>query len=177
MHNSCNITIIYIFLQRNKKNYIFISYIFRFGLPYLKKTLCFCVCSVKLDYLAHCPSLYPRQFLWLRSCCHLLSVLLTLRNGTCPSHRNLSLLQSWHWGGTLVTLDTSFSLSLSLLLSLSLTPLSPPTRHLVPRWSRCRRRKLSLCALPFTEKNAAGQREGEITKKHQWTPSAVICVQ
>ncbi len=43
-------------------------------------------------------------------------------------------------------------------LSLSL-PLSPPTRHLEPRWSRCGRRKLSLCALPFAEKFAAGQRE------------------
>lgn len=55
-------------------------------------------------------SLHPWQPLWLRSCCHLLSVLLTLRNGTCPSHCNLSLLQGWHWGGPLVTLHT-FSLS------------------------------------------------------------------
>lgn len=177
MHNSCNITIISIFLQRNKKNYIFISYIFRFGLPYLKKTLCFCVCSVKLDYLAHCPSLYPRQFLWLRSCCHLLSVLLTLRNGTCPSHRNLSLLQSWHWGGTLVTLDTSFSLSLSLLLSLSLTPSLHPLVIWCPDGAVAGEGSFSCAPYLLQKKMLQGKEREKKQKKHQWTPSAVICVQ
>lgn len=50
-----------------------------------------------------CPFLHNWQSLWLKLCCHLLSVLLTLRNGTCPTHCNLSLLHSRHWGGTPAT--------------------------------------------------------------------------
>lgn len=98
------------------------------------KHFCFSVCAVLHRHLwlcvssSLCSSLHPRQPLWLRSCCHLLSVLLTLRNGTCPSHCNLSLLQSWHWGGPLVTLHTFFLCSA--------LPLSrfPPSLHPLVIW-------------------------------------------
>lgn len=93
-----------------------------------------------------------------------------------------ALTPGWDSGHFALFFSPSF-FSLSFPPSTSTSLLSPPTRHLVSRWSWCGRSKLLLCSnLPSAEKLAAGQREGGREgrmeeKKKQWTPSAVIRVQ
>jgi len=112
------------------------------------ESVCVCVyCYMGIFYLV-CFSLYLWQPLWLRSRCHLLSVLLTLKSGTRPSHRNLFLLLNWHWGGNLVTLHTH-SLSLPLPTHLSFGAQMEPLQA-----------KEASCAPYFLQKNLLQGIEG-----------------
>lgn len=118
--------------------------------------------------LSLCPSLHPWQPLLLRSCCHLLSASLTLRNGTRPSHCNLSLLHCWHWDRTLITLHSSFFLSFSPTTSLH------PLLIWYPDGASAGEGGFHCPTYLLQKKLTTGQMERE---RQQLTPSGVIFVQ
>lgn len=119
--------------------------------------------------LSVCPVLHPRQPLWLRSCCHLLSALLTLRIGTRPSHCNLSLLQSWHWGGYSGHFAHFFSSP-----SFSLPPLSTHSSFGAQMEPLQAKGSFSCAPYLFAERNLP---QGKERRKISMNISAVIGVQ